>query len=210
MKRLGLTGFAAAALLLALAGTGRAQGDVEWGVKGGLNVTGLRGDNGLFDTKRGVVAGGYGVFDFAPEFGVEIDALFSMKGAKITGTGVDQSGNPTAVREGFFVLDYLEFPILARFNAPAYGIVRPHLYVGPTIAFKIGARAIYDGQPAVDLDAARSLDSGMAVGVSADFALGARTLVLDGRWGIGLTNAFSWSGPDLKNDAFSLMAGVSF
>lgn len=211
MKRAGLTGVTLAALLLALPASGRAQGEVEWGVKGGLNITGLRGAGGFFDTKRGVVAGAYGVFDFAPEFGVEVDALFSLKGAKISSVNVDLSGAPApVVTQGYFILDYLEFPILARLNAPEYGVLTPHLYAGPTIAFKIGARALYGSNPLRDLDAVRSLDSGLAFGVSADLALGARTVVLDGRWGIGLTNAFNWSGPDLKNDAFSLMAGVAF
>jgi hypothetical protein len=208
--RFGLAAWAAAALLLALPASGRAQGDIEWGVKGGLNVTGLRGDEGLFDSKRGVVAGAYGVFDFAPEFGVEVDALFSMKGAKIAGLGLDASGNVVKIGESFFILDYIEVPILARLNAPVYGQLSPHVYFGPTLAFKVGARTLRSGQVAKDLEDVHSLDSGLAAGVSLDLALGARTLVLDGRVNYGLTNAFSWSGLDLKNDGVSLMAGVSF
>lgn len=210
MKRFGLAAFAAAAFLLALPVSSRAQGDIEWGVKGGLNITGLRGGHGLYDSKRGVVAGAYGVFDFAPEFGLEVDALFSMKGAKFPVLGVDAGGNPVKIGESFFVLDYIEVPILARLNAPAYGRLSPHVYFGPTIAIKVGARTIQNGQPARDLDDVRSLDSGLAAGASVDVALGAHKLVLDGRFGLGLTNAFDSSRPDLKNDSFSLMAGVSF
>jgi hypothetical protein len=210
MKRFGLAGFAAAALLLTLPASGRAQGDIAWGVKGGLNLSGLRGGNGLYDSKRGVVAGAYGVFDFAPEFGIEVDALFSMKGAKYPVFGVSGGGNPVKFGESFFVLDYLEVPILARLNAPAYGRLSPHIYFGPTIAIKVGARAIDNGQPARDLNDVRSLDSGLAAGASVDVALGEYKLVLDGRFGLGLTNAFDSSQPDLKNDSFSLMAGVSF
>lgn len=211
MKPHGFTGLAVVALLFALPASGRAQGRVEWGLKGGLNVTGLRGADGWFDTKRGVIAGAYGAFDFAPEFGVEIDALFSMRGAKIQGVGIDATGNFTGFyTKGFYILDYLEFPILARFNAPTYGRVRPHLYAGPTVAFKVGARVLYGGSPATDLDAVRTLDSGLAGGVSADVALGTTTLVLDGRYNVGLTNVFNWSGPSFKNDGFALMAGVAF
>jgi hypothetical protein len=200
---------ALAALLLALPAGARAQGDVEWGVKGGLTVSGLRGADGIFDSKRGAVFGAYGVFDFAPEFGVEIDALFSMKGGKLTGRGLDESGSVVAISQTFFVLDYIEFPILARLNAPSYVGITPHVYAGPTIAFKAGARGIFPGATR-DLDAARSIDSGIAVGASADLPIGTRALVVDGRWDIGLTNAFNWAGPDLKNDTFSLMVGVSF
>ncbi len=210
MKRFGLAGFAAAALLLTLPASGRAQGEIDWGVKGGLNMTGLRGGHGQYDSKRGVVAGAYGVFEFAPEFGIEIDALFSMKGAKFPVLGRDAGGNLVQVGESFLVLDYIEVPILARLNAPAYGRLSPHVYFGPTIAIKVGARAIEQGLSARDLDNVRSLDSGLAAGASVDLALGAHKLVLDGRFGLGLTNAFDSSQPDLKNDSFSLMAGVSF
>jgi hypothetical protein len=208
MKGFGVAGFAAAALLLTLANSAHAQEGMEWGVKGGLNITGLRGGHGLYDSKRGVVAGGYGVFDFAPEFGVEVDALFSMKGAKFPYTG--GGALPVGTGETFYVLDYIEVPILARLNAPAYGRLSPHVYVGPTIALKVGARVLNGGQAAKDLDHVRSLDSGIAAGASVDVALGARKLVIDGRFGLGLTNAFDSGQPDLKNDSFSLMAGVSF
>jgi hypothetical protein len=198
------------ALMLVLPATGRAQ-DIQWGVKGGLNVSGLRGGGGLFDTKRGVVAGGFGVFDFAPEFGIEVDALFMMKGGKSIGYGVDQTGKVTGpINEGFFILDYLEFPILARLNTPAMGRLSPHVYVGPTLALKLSARAQNSGFSGTNLDGARSLDSGLAFGVSGDLALGTRTLVLDARAGVGLTNALGWAGPDLKNDTFSIMAGIAF
>ena len=211
MKTFGFATLALAALLLVLPDAGQAQGDIAWGVKGGLNVTGLRGAGGAFDAKCGVVAGGFGVFDFAPELGVEVDALLSMKGAKVTGAGLDPNGNITGpFVQGFYILDYLEFPILARLNAPAYGRLTPHVYAGPTIAFKLGARARFLGLPTSDLDAARSLDSGLAFGIGADVALGTRKLVLDARYGLGLTNAFNGSGPDVKNDSFSLLAGVAF
>lgn len=215
MNRLGLTGLALTALLSALPATGRAQAGMDWGVKGGLDISGLRGSStgvrgSLFDTKRGVIAGVFGVFDLAPEFGIEVDALFSMKGGKLSGPGVDPNGNPVMSTEGFFILDYLEFPILARYNLPVQGDVTPHLYAGPTIALKVSGRARYSQLPGADLDAARTLDAGVAAGASVDLALGGRNIVLDGRFGLGLTNAFRWSGPDLKNDTFSLMAGVSF
>jgi len=211
MKRIIPALLALTTLALALPASVRAQGDIQWGVKGGLNLSGLRGGGGMFDTKRGVVAGGFGVFDFAPEFGVEVDALFMMKGGKLVGFGVDETGNVTGpISEGFFILDYLEFPILARLNTPAMGRLSPHVYFGPTLALKVSARARNAGFPGADLDAARTLDSGLAFGLSGDLALGPRTLVLDARYGLGLTNALSWAGPDLKNDTFSLMAGIAF
>ena len=209
MNRPGLAAVAAVLLLAALPSPSRAQAGLEWGVKGGLNLSGLRGEGGLLDSKKGAVAGVFGVYDFAPEFGVEVDGLLTMKGAKVSGHGIDSNGNVVVINEGFIILDYLEFPILARFNVPSQGEVRTHIYAGPTLAFKLDARAKY-GSSNQDLTAARTLDSGLAFGASFDFLMGERKLVLDGRYGLGLTNAFDWPGVDLKNDAFSIMAGVTF
>jgi hypothetical protein len=180
-----------------------------WGIKGGLNATNVTGGNDLFDSKRGVVAGGFGVFDFAPEFGVEVDALFSMKGAQTSGRSLDATGNVISIPRSFLILDYLEIPVLARYNFHTGDEALTHVYLGPTLAFKIGARFDY-GSSTTDLDAARSLDSGLALGASVDLGAGPRKMVFDARFGFGLTNAFDWSGPDLKNQGFSFMAGMSF
>lgn len=210
MNRIGLGALALALMLAATAPAALAQAGPEWGAKGGLNLSHLRGSSGLFESKYGAVFGAFGVYDFAPEFGVEVDGLFTMKGSKASGQSVDANGNPIGVTEAFLILDYLEFPILARFNVPSQGEVRPHIYAGPTLAFKLSARATYSQFPSQTLSAARTLDSGLAFGASADFLMGERKLVIDGRYGLGLTNAFSWQGPDLKNDVFSIMAGVTF
>jgi hypothetical protein len=210
MKTVRLTGVVLAALGLAIPVTGRAQGDITWGLKGGLNVSTLRGASDTFDSKRGVVAGGFGVFEFAPEFSVEVDALFDMKGAKVAASGIDVSGNFVQSPAGFFVLDYLEIPVLARLHAPSLGSLKPYVYAGPTLAFRLSARAEYTGLPSVDLDSVRMLDSGVAFGLGADLPVGTHELVFDVRYGLGLTNAVEWGGPSLKNDAFSLMAGFAF
>ena len=182
---------------------------MAFGVKGGLNVSNVTGGNDLFDSKRGVVAGGFGVFDFAPEFGVEVDALFAMKGAQTSGRSLDASGNVISVGHSYLILDYFEIPILARYNFHTGAEALTHVFLGPTLAIKIGARFDY-GSSTKDISAARSLDSGLALGASIDLGAGPRKMVFDGRFGFGLTNAFDWSGPDLKNQSFSLMAGMSF
>ena len=207
-QRAGAVSLSLALLLSLPAARARAQGMV-WGVKGGLNVTNVSGGNDLFDSKRGVVAGGFGVYDFAPEFGVEVDALFSMKGAQSSGRSLDASGNVISVSHSYLILDYLEFPILARYNFHTGAEALTHVFIGPTLAVKIGARFDY-GSSTADLSAANVLDSGIALGASIDLGAGPRKMVFDARFGFGLTNAFNWSGPDLKNQGFSLMAGMSF
>jgi len=141
-QRAGAVSLSLALLLSLPAARARAQGMV-WGVKGGLNVTNVTGGSDLFDSKRGVVAGGFGVYDFAPEFGVEVDALFSMKGAQSSGRSLDASGNVISVSHSYLILDYLEFPILARYNFHTGAEALTHVFIGPTLAVKIGARFDY-------------------------------------------------------------------
>jgi len=184
---------------LALPAAGRAQDAPQWGVKGGLNLSSLRGSHGLIDGKRGVAGGGFLIYPLSPEFSLEADALFTMKGGKLEGPGP----------EIFYILDYIEVPVLARFDVPLEGEVRPHVYFGPTLGIKLSARARTAGIDQ-NLSAAKTLDSGLAFGASADFLAGTHRLVVDARYGFGLTNAVSLFGFYLKNDVFSLMAGVAF
>jgi hypothetical protein len=197
-------------LLLASLPAARARAQaMTWGLKGGLNVTNVTGDGEVFDSKRGVVAGGFGVFDLAPEFGVEVDALFSMKGAQTSGHSLDANGHGISVPHSYLILDYLEIPILARYNFHTGAEAITHVYLGPTLAFKIGARFDY-GSSTTDISAARSLDSGLALGASIDLGAGPRKMVFDARYGFGLTSAFDWPNSTLMNHGFSFMAGMSF
>ncbi len=190
--------------LLALApAAGRAQGAPEWGLKGGLNVAMLRGGGSSFDSKLGALGGGFVVYDFSTEFGLESGLLFTMKGAKVL------KGSPTGTVESFLILDYLEVPVLLRWNIPTGTTTRSHLYAGPTLAFRVSSRNRTETET-TDLKDVQGLDSGVAIGGSVDFPLNPGRLVVDLRYGIGLTDAFGDQARNYKNDVLSIMAGVSF
>ena len=190
--------------LLALApAAGRAQGAPEWGLKGGLNIAMLRGGGSAFDSKLGALGGGFAVYDFSTEFGLETGLLFTMKGAKVL------KGSPTGTVESFLILDYLEVPVLLRWNIPTGTTTRSHLYAGPTLAFRVSSRNRTETET-TDLKDVQGLDSGVAIGGSVDFPLNPGRLVVDLRYGIGLTDAFGDQARNYKNDVFSIMAGVSF
>jgi len=126
-----------------------------------------------------------------------------MKGAKVL------KGSPTGTVESFLILDYLEVPVLLRWNIPTGTTTRPHLYAGPTVAFRVSSRNRTESET-TDLKDVQGLDSGVAIGGSVDFPLNPGRLVVDLRYGIGLTDAFGDQARNYKNDVLSIMAGVSF
>jgi hypothetical protein len=91
---------------------------IEKGVKAGVNLASFRGEFAdLADAKirTGFVGGAFVAFGFAPDLAVQVEALFSQKGAKFESVGMDEEGNPTGQTYDTFVkVNYLEVPVLLR------------------------------------------------------------------------------------------------
>jgi hypothetical protein len=103
---------------------------VEFGLKGGLNLaTGGDSDAGV-DAERGarVVAGGFLAFALTPRLWLQPELLYSSRGIEWAGGFGPHS----------FKQDYLEVPVLARFDIPIEGsALRPSLFAGPALAFEV-------------------------------------------------------------------------
>jgi len=131
---------------------------------------------------------------------VQPELLYTQKGAKSESGSTKDTWN----------LSYLEIPVLVRFDIP-FVIVRPFLYGGPTLAFKLSAKAKTEqsGQTdEADIDGAKSSDTGIALGVGADLnVLGFGSIVVDLRYTRGF-GSFVDPG-DIKNEVFSAMVGIS-
>ena len=194
----------ALALLLAAAAApaALAQEAPTWSVLGGLGFTSLRGQGLDMDTKLGVVAGGAYVFGLGNDFSLEADGLFFIKGAK--------APDPLGGHRDFVVLDYIEVPILARYDVPTGTTARPHFVFGPTLSYLVNGRYRAANGAAVSLSELQSLESGLALGAGLDVDLGDRKLIFETRLDLGLTDAFRPGGRGAQNTAFALLAGVGF
>jgi hypothetical protein len=162
---------------------------------------------------QGLGFGAYLLIQRSPTFGVQIEAQYIQRGAKIDFTGNVMSESVTAETE--FQLDYLEIPLLARFSPSPGANFRPLLVVGPVIGFKTGANMemTIEGQSAsVDIsDGYKSTVFGLLGGVGFTAGLGQSThLVVQGRYYLGLTNAIDDDTYSVKASDLGFFAGLEF
>ena len=158
--------------MLAIGTASFAQG-FGWGVKAGLNVSGM--SNTDFNAKTGLTAGVFADYRFNDWFGASAEVLFSREGGKIT------EGDSKFINKS----NYLNIPIMAKF------------YVLDQLAFNIGiqpgvflsakAKVKDEGQESTTSigKAYKSGDFAFPVGVSYEFF---GKLILDARYNIGVVN----------------------
>ena len=157
-------------------------------------------------SKLGLCAGGFITFTIAGMFAIQPEVLFTMKGTKGELSGLEYK----------ISLSYLEIPVLAKLLITTPGMIKPCLFAGPSLAIKLSGKekVTYDGTTYYegDLEGYKDIDFGLIIGAGIDFGLGAAggKITVDLRYNLGFTNISDWAGEDVKNGAFSLMAGYSF
>ena len=212
MRLLMVTAGVVAAVVVAGTPTAVAQ-ERQMGLKAGLNVSATEFEgatDGTYNERKiGWLGGGFLVFPFQGPVALQLEALFSQKGSKLS---LDEEDVEASLE-----LDYLDFPVLLRVDGPAAGAARLHLFAGPSIAYRMGARSkvsytAFDfAEGSVDNieDDIERFDLGVVVGAGADIG---RRMVVDARYSWGLTNVNkdSSEGIQIKNRVLSIMAGVRF
>jgi hypothetical protein len=152
------------------------------GVKGGVNVATERfqGDDGSpgVDPRIGAVAGVFATLRVLSWLDLQSEALYAMKGTRLDLEGVQSN----------VWLDYLEVPILATVSRRRGGARRYFVAAGPSVGVRLRGRSrtkFADSTEEIDIgDELERLDFGVAAG--GGVALG--SIVLDGRYTLGLTD----------------------
>ena len=180
--------------MLAIGTSSFAQG-FGWGVKAGLNVSGM--NNTGLDSKTGLTAGVFVDYRFNDWIGMSADLLFSREGAML------KSGGDKYIAK----TNYLNLPILAKF------------YVLDQLAFNIGIQpgVLLSGKDKVKESGEetaftttnnyKSFDFAFPVGVSYEFF---NKLILDARYNIGVANISAGEGGKVHNNVFALTLGYRF
>jgi hypothetical protein len=195
-----LTGFAASANAAA-----------QWsaGIKGGVNLADLSGDD-VTDTsmRNGFMGGAFAQADFTDQFGARLEALYVMKGAKET----DDSLLVDVTEK----LDYIEFPLLFVANLTSSETFGLNIFAGPTFAFNISANLEADGYDSLDIkDFVESFEFGAAVGAGLEYKLTSMSLTFDARYSLGASSIAkddetTGESFDVKNRGIGLMVGAKF
>lgn len=212
MRRLTFVLTLVTGLALVLPQVATAQVPIDLGLKAGLAIADLDVEDAEgIDTRTGFVGGGFATFGIGETFFVQPEVLYSMKGAK----GDFEEGDVT------FKLDYIEVPVLfgARFPI-ADSPFEPRVFAGPTVGFEMNCEI--DGEQGgvsatIDCDEfgldTKSIDLGVAFGAGLAYAMERFSIIVDGRYDLGLTNLNDSDNVeddgDVKNRAWQFMAGFA-
>jgi len=203
----------AVAIMLLLPSLSLAKG-ITAGFKIGVNYADFFGEQvgeieellgNEFKSKWGLCAGGFIQFNISKVFAVQPEFLYTMKGARMEDEIVGETLKVA------YNLSYLEVPVLVKFMIPTPGGVKPSLFVGPAIAFKLSAKMKIELARAEDLreDVSEDMEDtgfGLIIGGGLDFG----KLRFDVRYSLGLTSISIDESEEIKNGVISLKVGFSF
>jgi hypothetical protein len=162
-------------LLLVMAGSfAIANAQISYGVKGGLNVANIGGEDVDGNkAKLGFHLGGFVNIPVAESISVQPELVFSGQGAKFEG-------------DSKYAMNYLNIPVVGRFTTKSGFFAE----TGPQLGFLVSAKAKQDGEKTNVKDYFKKTDLSWAlgvgyltqsnIGVSARFNLGLSKLDEDG------------------------------
>jgi hypothetical protein len=147
------------------------------------------------DSKVGFVGGLTFNHAASDMFGVEADAVVSMKGTKFDFGGGEK---------GTMTLTYLDIPVLARINIPA-GTNRVHRLLGPSFNFKLHESFDHDEDDEGD-SGIKAFETALVFGGGVT----ANRFRIDARYGLGLTSFTDEDEEEFtaKNKVFTVLVGV--
>ena len=161
---------------------------VNFGVKGGLNISTLRGND--VQASKSLV-GGYGGFlaniPISTMFSLQPEVLYSLEGAREEGVG-----NPKTL------LNYINIPVMLKYSDPSgfYG------ELGPQIGILASAKFQEDGESDVDIKKLlKSTNFSLGFGAGWNFS---PKVGVGLRYNLGLSSIGEDSGNDVKTGNFAI------
>jgi hypothetical protein len=181
------------------------------GIKAGLNVATTGGADASSQSITSFNAGMFATFNVAGLLAIQPELLYTVKGYKVSYAVLDEIG-PIPFGSGNVTgkISYLEIPILFKLNTSSLSIIRPNIFAGPEVAFKLSSKAV-SGSPSSeqDLQNINSTDFGIIIGMGININLPITTLMIDIRYDIGMRVLHSSTNPpDIKNRVLTLNAGI--
>ena len=172
-----------ALVVMACLTIGNAQGQLRFGLRGGMVINELKFNKKVFESenKVGWTAGLQLELDMPLGFGIDASAMYSHRN--------DAFGNDDHV----YHRDYIEVPVHLKYKFGLIGgdrVLVPYVYTGPNFAFLVDESDYYKN----DLSKTwknRSMVTSWDVGVGLEIV---RHLQINATYGIGMNNAFKTVG----------------
>lgn len=172
----------------------QAQLPVKVGILGGLNINEIKGSNVDFEPRNGYTIGAAFTIDIPVlPISIQPEIMYSTKGADFDG--------------GSIRLDYIEVPVLLKYDIIPAGPVRPAILAGPYVGFNTFAdiRGSF-GAFTIENQVAET-DLGGVVGLEVKVL----KLFFGARYSAGINDVFTDdSGVTGKNGTVNIFAGLNF
>jgi len=191
-------------------------GGLDFGIKGGINIANIYGDDPEeIDWKTGFAGGIFFDWGITTLFGIQPELLYVQDGSKTEFMEVDWK----------LKFNYLQIPVLAKVDLPVGGSLIPVLYAGPYVSLLLDSKLTLetaDNDASVDLkDYTKSYDAGLVFGAALEFGAGPGKMTLEGRYCLGMTEIDDGIGEgifgfedaektDMKNKSWMVMVGFAF
>lgn len=184
--------------------------DVEFGVKGGLNIASLSGDVEDVSSKMGFHVGGFAEIKLTDKFSVQPELLFSLQGAKEEYT--ETMAGFDVKYEDKLNLSYLNIPIMAKY----YATESLSIQAGPQVGFLMSAnleeKASFEGgSETAETDVKEFMET---VDFGVNFGLGYKiteNFGVDARYNVGLSNIYKDSDDyKVSNSVIQVSLGYTF
>lgn len=181
--------------------------ELSWGLKAGANFA-----NALLapdlppgfskSARAGFLGGAVLQARFSELFSVRLEALYTQKGFEVS----------SATGRATYRLDYVELPLTAAATFGS-GPLRPYVFAGPNVAFRVSADVETESGTADFKDQTRATDIALDVGAGLHYRLkGGTGLLLEGRYSVGLVNVFETgpAGGTVNTRDLKILTGVTF
>ncbi|MBA7607097.1 hypothetical protein ES703_14249 [subsurface metagenome] len=188
-----------------------------FGVKGGMNMSDITGEdvelleeslNLDLGIKMGMVGGIFLELGLTDMLGVQIEVLYSSKGSKGEFEFLGVEGDMA------FNLSYIDIPILLKFKIPIEGPIEPELFIGPSLGYNLSSEIVVEAEgekETEDLgDETKSIDFGLEFGGGVGYNLGGGKIIIDARYVLGLTSISEYEDEEIKNTNISIRLGYAF
>ena len=188
------------------------------GLKLGFGIAKINTDDkeldDFLDSRSGFSGGAFLTYSFTRQFAVQPEILFVSKGAE----------KDLFIVSAHWNIDYLEVPVLLKFNIAPDRPVRPNLFVGPAVSVLLSSKLHVINEEYDVKDGMKTMDVGLVFGGGIDF----KRVTFDLRYTLGLVNTvdaarvngltgaepsdsyYLEGDPSVKNTNISFMVGVRF